>query len=330
MSLGQLGQRVGEDDAQFRGPRDEAVALDHLENAPGAHHVGQPTAPRRVDARSHAEDVVTHQVDSAAGHDPADLGLLAERHDVGLEAELRVRPGGSGDADARLDLVEDEQGVVLVAEVLQGAEVARPEVVIAALALDRLEDEGGDVVGMEAEVFACGREGSLLERVHVRAVAEVGRGNARPVERGEARHLDRIGVGERHCVPGPAVEGVLQVQDSRAEPWIAACLLVAPALPVEGDLERVLHGERTALHEEQVRKLGDAEHAGEGVHEARHRLGVDVRVARLVQRCGEEVVAEPLVLGQRGMVHAQGVRGEEREHVEVRRAVPGVHQRGAP
>ena len=48
--------------------------------------------------------------------------------------------------DARLDLVEDQEELELVGERAQAAEELGAEVVVAALALDRLEDEGRDVV----------------------------------------------------------------------------------------------------------------------------------------------------------------------------------------
>ena len=103
-----------------------------------AHHVDEGAAPGGVDAGGDGEDVVGHLVDPAAGHDAADLGLLAEGDDVGLDAELLVGPGGAGQAAAGLHLVEDEQRVVLVAQRLHRLQELRPEVVVAALALDRL------------------------------------------------------------------------------------------------------------------------------------------------------------------------------------------------
>ena len=41
--------------------------------------------------------------------------------------------------------VEDEQDVVRVAEAAQGAEPFGAEMIVAAFALDRLDDDGGDV-----------------------------------------------------------------------------------------------------------------------------------------------------------------------------------------
>ena len=75
-----------------RPARPARLRLDHLEVAPRADHVGEVAAPRRVDPRRHVEDVLGHLVHAAAGHDPADLQLLAERDDVGLQAELLVGP----------------------------------------------------------------------------------------------------------------------------------------------------------------------------------------------------------------------------------------------
>ena len=137
--------------AEHRGPLDQPLGLDHLEVAPRAHHVGEVAAPGRVDPRGHAEHVVGHLVDPPAGHDPADLQLLAERDDVRLHAELLVGPRGAGHAAAGLHLVEHEQRVVLVAQRLHRLEELGAHVVVAALALDRLGDEAGDVVRVRGE-----------------------------------------------------------------------------------------------------------------------------------------------------------------------------------
>ena len=91
-------------------------------------------------------------------------------------------------------------------------------------------------------------------------------------------------------------------------------------------LQRVLDRQGAAVDEEQVRQVGIAEHPGERVDEARHRHGVDVGVGRLVDRGLGQFGAERRVVGQRGMVHAQRRRGEEREHVEVALAVAGIDE----
>ena len=90
-------------------------------------------------------------VDPAPGHDAAHLGLLAERDHVGLHVELLVGPRGSGHPAAGLHFVENQQRIELVAQLTHGREERRPEVPVAALALNRLGDEARDVVRMGLE-----------------------------------------------------------------------------------------------------------------------------------------------------------------------------------
>ena len=81
----------------------------------------------------------------------ADLRLLAERQGVRREPEVLVRPHLPGEADAGLDLVHDEEALVLAAMPLQRLQELRAEVVVAALGLDGLDDDGRDVVGVVGE-----------------------------------------------------------------------------------------------------------------------------------------------------------------------------------
>ena len=65
---------------------------------------------------------------------------------------MLVRPHLPGEPDARLHLVHDEEALVLVgASRSQGLQELRAEVVVAALGLDGLDDDGGDVVGVVRE-----------------------------------------------------------------------------------------------------------------------------------------------------------------------------------
>ena len=59
--------------------------------------------------------------------------------------------GVPGGADPGLHLVQDEQRIVGVHELEHGLQELRPHVVVAALALDRLGDERGDVVRVLGE-----------------------------------------------------------------------------------------------------------------------------------------------------------------------------------
>jgi hypothetical protein len=92
------------------------------------------------------EDVVLHVVDAPRDHDAADLGLLPEGEDVGLDTEVFVGPQLAGDPHAGLHLVENEQEFILVRELTQLVEELLAEVIVPAFALDRLDDEARDVV----------------------------------------------------------------------------------------------------------------------------------------------------------------------------------------
>ncbi|CAG9941021.1 unnamed protein product [Clonostachys rosea f. rosea IK726] len=74
------------------------------------------------------------------------LGLLGEGDDVGRggEVPVGVAPELSGGAEAGLDLVDDEGDAVLLRQVTETLEEGGGGVVVAALALDGLDDEGDD------------------------------------------------------------------------------------------------------------------------------------------------------------------------------------------
>src|SRR5690606_10468432 len=122
------------------GTLEQALLLDDLDDALAAHHVDEVAAPGRVDARRDLEHRVD-LVETRAGGDAADLGLLGEGEDVGLDAEVLEAPPGAGGAEAGLHFVEDQQELVLVGQAPELAQELAAEVVVAALALDRLDDQ---------------------------------------------------------------------------------------------------------------------------------------------------------------------------------------------
>ena len=116
----------------------------------------------------------------------------------------------------------------------------------------------GDVVGVVGEGLAIwSRARSSAARTSASTSAgdgeaELGVLDARPRELGEEVGLARVRVGEGEGVAAAAVEGLAEV-DHRAALLAGDALgLVAPHLPVERDLERVLDAERAALDEERV------------------------------------------------------------------------------
>ena len=219
-------------------------------------------------------------------------------------------------------------------EALEGLQERRPEVVVAALGLDGLDDDGGDVVGVVLEGLLHLLQRALLGRGHVLLhfrrdrEAQLGIVHARPAELGEEIGLLGVGVGEGQGVAAAAVEGLAEVQDLLSLLAGHAPRAVAPGLPVEGDLQRVLDGEGAAFDEERVVQVRGDRDARERLHEPRVLDGVDVGQRGLELGHAGEDAEEVRVLHLRVVV-ADGRGAEERHEVEVLAAVTAVVEPGA-
>ena len=124
------------------------------------------------------------------------------------------------------------------------------------------------------------------------------------------------------------MEGLAEVDDLVAELPDVPLPEVLADLPVEGDLEGVLHGQGPALDEEQVVEVLGQGQPAEGVHELGHLHGVEVRVGDLVEG-GALQLGQELRLEHLGVVHAQRRRGEVGEEIHVLAVLPGIVDVGA-
>src|SRR5258705_5359275 len=112
--------------------------------------------------------------------------------------------------------------------------------VVAPLALDRLEDDRGDVVRIVRERALHLRDRERLTCLDVLKTRLVEREldlrieNPGPVELREERRLLRLGrIGERERIAGASVERLLEVEDLRPALFPVAAREVLPDLPVE-------------------------------------------------------------------------------------------------
>ena len=141
----------------------------------------------------------------AEGHEGTDRHAAAEAlgqgHRVGHDAGLLEGEPRAGAADAGLHLVEDEQRPDLAGDLAGRAQVGRATGPHARLALDRLEDQGGGLLG---------HGGSQGVDVAPRHVADPGD------ERLERLAVGRL-VGQREGTRGAAVEGALGGDDARCD-----------------------------------------------------------------------------------------------------------------
>src|SRR2546428_10366785 len=125
--------------------------------------------------------------------------------------------------------------------------------VVPALALDRLDDDGGDIVLVLVEGRPDLGERERLARLHVFQIILAEREpyfriqNAGPIELREIRSLPGIGrVGQGERVAGASVECLLEMEHLVPALLAVAAREVLADLPVEGGLERVLDAKRAA------------------------------------------------------------------------------------
>src|SRR5205807_1251069 len=102
-------------------------------------------APGGIQSTGQSKRVVFDFIDTWAGHHAADLRLFAKRHQVGQNVEMFATPVATSRAHAALHLVKNEQDVVLVGNFSQLLQPFAAKMIVAALALDRLDDDGTNV-----------------------------------------------------------------------------------------------------------------------------------------------------------------------------------------
>lgn len=210
----ELGEEVV---ADLCGVVDEVEALNLADDGAeeqGAHGVAHPGVELAVGLVGPQGRVA---VVEAGG-----LGLFGKGDNVRgvLQVPVVVGPELAGGADARLDLVDDEEHVVLPGQLAQAAEEVGRGVVVAALALDGLDDDGGggDVPRLDQVLDLV--EAGLLNLgvvlgVLVERVLEQGEGRLGPVEGGDVDLVDGLGARGGQRAKQTAVESRLEGQDGQ-------------------------------------------------------------------------------------------------------------------
>src|SRR5450830_803048 len=203
--------------------------------------------------------------------------------------------------------------------------------VVAPLALDRLDDEGRDVVFSLPKGGLDLGDRLILEGFHPfqdgfrHRERELRTGDSGPVEFREVLRLSRIGrVRQGERVPGAAVERVPEMED--LVPLLLPKTLreVFPDLPVKGRLESVLDGDGAPFDEEKVARVGVRDREpGKRLDEIRVRLRVDVAVGGLVRRDIGETLPK-LDRAEFRMIVADRAGRKVREEVEDEALAPGV------
>ncbi len=234
---------------------------------------------------------------------------LGQGHDVRMDAHFLEAEEGPGAAATGLDVIDDQQHLVLAAELLELAHPLGRRGVQSAFALHHLDDHRGGLVDAaggvgEQLVHHADGVGLVAEVVGVRHPADIGEADA-----GAAAVMLVAGRGQR--ADAAAVEAVGEADD-----------VVAP-----GDLARQLHrrfdrvgaGRAGELHAVVAHAAWFEDQAVEGFEETLLGCGVHV------QAMGDAVVLD--VLEQRLLEYRVVVPVVERagtgEEVDVTLAVPG-------
>src|SRR6185295_4439013 len=179
--------------------------------------------PGLINTAGETEHIVAYFVEPWTGHDAADLCFFTESEQVGQHIEMFTAPVAACKARAALDLVENQQHAKLVRQLTEFAQPFAAEMIVAALALDRLDDDGRDVQRVRFEdstnrhlafAFAHDDVGGSLR--FWQGKIDGGCRHPRPIELREMIRLTRVGVGEAECVTAAAVESACEVKDFRA------------------------------------------------------------------------------------------------------------------
>ncbi len=146
---------------------------------------------------------------------------------------------------------------MLVRHAAQHLKELRPKVVLAALTLDRLDEDRRDAMRVSLEGgLDLGRSAPLggLHGRDVQRELDLRARDAGPVELWKVAGLQRVGVGDGERVAASAVESVDEVEDLVTTPLHTPGPVLLH-LPIERRLHRVLHRQRAARDEEQIAEL---------------------------------------------------------------------------
>lgn len=307
---------------------DKVLLFDDLKHLCEPHHVNEVAAEGRVESAALMEDIVPHVVDSSAAEDSARVRFLPKRHHVRPD-EMLMCPHLARQSDARLNLIENQEDVVLIADRPQLHEELSPEVVVAAFSLYRLDNQSGDVIGVFFDRLLDFLDGNRFLPLDLGEVRFIQRefdcwiGDTWPLELRIEVCLRRVGVRHRHCVPAPAVERPTEVDDLSPSLLCVSFDEVFSDLPIECHLKGILDRKRTAFNQEQVREVIRHCNTLERVDEFSHLHRVGIRVGNFIHGDTCKVIEKRRRCHFR-MVDTYRTRTEEGEEIQVTFVVAGI------
>jgi len=182
-------------------------------------------------------------------------------------------PIATGGAHAALHFVEDQEDIVFVGNRPQFLQPFTAEMVVAALALDRLDNDGANVDVALLDEVADLALGFLFALDYVRFAfrfrkrkINAGTRDPGPIKFRKLIRLARVGVSQAHRVTAPPMESAPEMQNLRAA-FAVTSGHVLPNFPIHRRLQTILHGQRTAVDEQITLERRQTDYALEGRYE---------------------------------------------------------------
>src|SRR5262249_42778774 len=198
-------------------------------------------------------------------------------------------------AHAALHLVKNEQDVTFVGNFSQLLQPFTAEMVVTALALDRLDDNGANVdVALLDELvnlalsllFTLNHVGFPL-RCRQRKI-EARTRHTRPVEFGEQIRLAWISVRNAHGVTAPPVKCVTEMQKLGAALAMTSSYVLAH-FPIHRGFQTILDRKRATLDKQITSQRRQPDDALERRHKFSVAVGINIRVSDLHLRRAQQV-----------------------------------------
>src|SRR6266545_4089109 len=194
-------------------------------------------------------------IETRTGHHPADLRLFPKREQIWHDTKMFAAPVATGCAHAALHLVEDQKDIGFVANLSQFLQPFAAEMIIAAFALDRLDDDCADVdLALLDELsnlalsllFALDYIGFALQFRQRKIDARTR--HPRPIELCKQIRLARISIREAHRVAASPMKRATEVQNLCAALAMASRHVFAH-LPIHRRFQTILDRKRATFDE---------------------------------------------------------------------------------
>src|SRR6185436_9212779 len=204
-------------------------------------------------------------------------------------------PIAAGGAHAALHFVENQQDIVFVGNLSQFLQPFTAEMVVAALTLDRLDDDGANVDVAFFDELVDLALGFLFALDHVpfafrfrKRKINGGTRDAGPIKFRKQIRLARVGIGQAHRVTAAPMKSASEMQNLRAA-FAVTCGHVLPDFPIHRGFQTILHRKSAAVDEQVTLERWQTDDTLEGRYEFSVTSRINIRVGNLHFRRAQQI-----------------------------------------